>query len=212
MEHVSELSISNLRAELQGAAKGARGTRIAALMRRAARELAGREEAELVMRRVDMPFEDCFTPEPVSGCWLWSKFIGKDGYGRYQALQGPRVAHRAAFEIYKGPIPEGLSVLHRCDVRCCVNPDHLWLGTYSDNMYDMHKKGRHRKRFNGRCSKGHKLTDDNVRINSGTGQRRCKICIREWDRNHYHTKKKFRQKRALLENVGKSESQNGTVA
>lgn len=51
-------------------------------------------------------------------------------------------AHRASYKFYRGPIPDGLWVLHRCDVRCCINPDHLWLGTHQDNVDDMMAKGR----------------------------------------------------------------------
>ena len=51
-------------------------------------------------------------------------------------------AHRASWEIYRGPIPTGMHVLHICDMPCCVNPDHLFLGTHKDNMDDRQKKGR----------------------------------------------------------------------
>ena len=51
-------------------------------------------------------------------------------------------AHRYAHERYKGPIPAGMSVLHKCDIECCVNPAHLFLGTQADNMQDKKKKGR----------------------------------------------------------------------
>ena len=51
-------------------------------------------------------------------------------------------AHKVSYLMFKGPIPEGMNVLHSCDVECCVNPDHLFLGTHTDNMQDKAKKGR----------------------------------------------------------------------
>lgn len=84
-------------------------------------------------------------PEPNSGCWLWLGQVSSLGYGHIMLSPSRRKtkAHRASWEAFRGPIGE-LQVLHTCDVRCCVNPEHLWLGTRSDNMRDMYAKGRHR--------------------------------------------------------------------
>lgn len=87
----------------------------------------------------------CSTPEPNSGCWLWDLRWLKNGYGQAsKATLRPRVqtAHRLSYAAFNGPIPEGLCVLHRCDTRACVNPDHLFLGTKRDNTQDMIRKGR----------------------------------------------------------------------
>jgi HNH endonuclease len=87
-----------------------------------------------------------------STCWIWTASKRNKGYGAFyykrngKAIHGR--AHRYAYELYKGPIPNGLSVLHNCpdgDNPACVNPDHLWLGTIAQNNADIIKKGRHVK-------------------------------------------------------------------
>lgn len=75
--------------------------------------------------------------------WLWQN--GKDdcGYGFFWLEGRMHRAHRASWILYKGPIPEGLDVLHQCDIPGCVNPDCLFLGTRADNNRDRDQKGRH---------------------------------------------------------------------
>lgn len=85
-------------------------------------------------------------PEPMSGCWLWTACCNERGYGMYYLPSSGSLekigAHRAAWLLFRGPIPAGLHVLHSCDVRSCVNPDHLRTGTQQDNLSDMAAKQR----------------------------------------------------------------------
>lgn len=90
------------------------------------------------------PFEDHFIKQE-DGCWIWVKKQNSNGYGLYVTKGLYLLAHRVSWERYRGPISEGLHVCHTCDVRLCVNPDHLFLGTHSDNMIDCYQKGRHKR-------------------------------------------------------------------
>lgn len=90
-------------------------------------------------------FERYISPEPNSGCWLWDGGTNGRGYGIFCLHGRSGGAHRASYQLYKGAIPAGLLVLHKCDVPPCVNPDHLFLGAHADNTADMWKKGRARR-------------------------------------------------------------------
>ncbi len=77
-----------------------------------------------------------------SGCWDWIGAVDAKGYGRFFLGGETKRAHRASYIMHRGIIPDGQIVMHRCDNPGCVNPEHLFVGTYSDNANDMHSKGR----------------------------------------------------------------------
>lgn len=89
-------------------------------------------------------------------CWIWTAGHTA-GYGSFRKDRKHIYAHRAMWELWYGPIPVGMFVLHRCDNPPCVRPDHLFLGTQKDNLADCATKGRVDR------DKGRKLTDAQVR-------------------------------------------------
>ena len=105
-------------------------------------------------------FERFIRSKPTSGCWIWVGSTGWGKYGKHRHLGIIKPSHRTSWEIYKGAIPIGMLVLHKCDVKLCVNPDHLFLGTPKDNMLDKCRKGRQTK---GEDVFTNKLTENDVR-------------------------------------------------
>lgn len=75
-------------------------------------------------------------------CWEWESSKDTGGYGCFWLNGGSRIAHRVAYKLTVGEIPNGLCVLHICDNRACVNPAHLYLGNHADNMADMERRER----------------------------------------------------------------------
>lgn len=101
--------------------------------------------------------------ETAAGCWEWRhKFDPHGGYGLVQCDGQEFRCHRISFEVFKGPIPDGMKVLHSCDNRPCINPVHLFLGSDADNVADMDAKGR-RYVLRGSENGMSKLVDDDIR-------------------------------------------------
>lgn len=98
------------------------------------------------------------TIKTTNGCWLWSGYRNPMGYGQIYYKGRVPLAHHVSYEVHIGPL-DGKQVLHKCDNPAFINPDHLFLGTPSDNMQDMHRKRRGQHGSKHRWSK---LTEDQV--------------------------------------------------
>ena len=99
-------------------------------------------------------------------CWEWSAAKrGKSGYGAFKVDGKVVDAHRISYKIHFGEVPNGLCVCHKCDNRMCVRPDHLFLGTHSDNMKDCYKKGRMTLPTSSRFKKGAVPKNANTDVN-----------------------------------------------
>lgn len=132
-------------------------------------------------------FEDKYTPEPNTGCWLWTAYCRTDGYGeinRGRQGEGTALAHRVSYEIHVGEIPEDLEIDHLCRVRSCVNPSHLEPVTRYVNIMRGDNPGVQVKRAQAttHCPQGHEYTTENTHIARtarGYTNRMCRTCQRE---------------------------------
>lgn len=120
------------------------------------------------MKTIRERFEEKFTPEPNSGCWLWIGAYGSR-HGEYGIFffvnrRDKQLAHRAAWWIYKGTIPPGLQVNHKCNNSYCVNPEHLYLGTQQQNVADAVACGVYSRCRQGERSATHKLSLAQVKL------------------------------------------------
>ncbi len=138
------------------------------------------------------------SPDPFSGCWLWTGAVYASGYaviGRGRAGTGMRVAHKAAYEHFVGPVPAGMDLDHLCRLRSCVNPAHLEPVTRRENL--RRGIGLSAGRFlkspintpHTHCLKGHALTPQNSATNGQDGKRRCRLCSNAGQRNLNRQKK-----------------------
>lgn len=114
-----------------------------------------------------------------TGCWLWAGGKNNKGYGRY----GPAFAHRIAYELLVGPIPEGLELDHLCRTPLCVRPDHLEPVTHRENLLRGDTFAA-RNAAKTQCDRGHPYTADSIYV-SKNGKRQCQICRNQLRREKY---------------------------
>lgn len=108
-------------------------------------------------------------------CWIWLGARISTGYGQVHWQGRACLTHRLSYELWHGPIPQGMHVCHTCDTPACINPDHLFTGTQLDNQRDKNAKGRNGQSLKTHCPRGHEYTSANVYLNP-KGSRECVTC------------------------------------
>lgn len=120
-------------------------------------------------------------------CWIWIAAINAKGYGIMSVDVGSTLVHRISYKISGGVIPDGMQIDHLCRVRNCVNPKHLEVVTPRINTHRGYGPAAMRARKT-HCPKEHPYSGDNLYV-SPTGNRQCRICIRQNQRNYQERKK-----------------------
>ena len=114
-------------------------------------------------------------------CWNWKGALGSSGYAQFRLWIGGKRKNfsgsRVAYSYAVGPIPDRLLACHKCDNPKCVNPNHIFLGTQSDNITDMAAKKRGWRMLNTHCANGHEYNFENT-YRRPDGTRDCRTCIR----------------------------------
>lgn len=142
--------------------------------------------------RAEVRFWKRVNKDGAGGCWLWKGSIFNNGYGQFKANGKGGPAHRYAYELLVGPIPDEMVLDHLCRVRACVNPDHLEVVTERENI--MRGEGvcavnAHKTH----CIRGHEFTPENTRIWGGGRWRLCIECDRMKQRKYYTESKKEKE-------------------
>ncbi len=149
-----------------------------------------------------------------TGCWEWTGTRSPYGYGSFAEKGKTFRAHRFSYELFKGPITKP-EICHKCDNPPCVNPEHLFQGTRSENQRDSVAKKRHVNSKKTHCKFGHEMSGDNlitfIHSSHKTPARRCRTCSKRWILNNYY--KKIRPKRFPHLKAGmRKKKKNGSKA
>lgn len=139
----------------------------------------------LLQRRKIVACED---PTLKGPCWCYTRYKNRNGYGKLRYQGKLWLAHRLAYFLKKGPIPENLEIDHLCSVRSCFNPDHLEATTHLINSL---RGIGGINRYKETCKNGHKFDDENTIYKFRDGklrQRQCVICKRKYDKKYRHKK------------------------
>lgn len=124
-------------------------------------------------------------------CWLWTAGTGDKGYGNFAHANGTS-AHRAAWHLLRGPIPEGLEIDHLCRTPPCVNPDHLEPVDHPENM----RRAQPFRKLNRVCLRDHPMSGDNliIRVVSGRKRRECRRCVQLRERANRRAKREAKRR------------------
>lgn len=127
----------------------------------------------------------------MSDCILWQRALDGAGYGKIHRDGKYWGAHVWTWVTHNGPVPEGKQINHHCDVRICINPEHLYAGTPKENMDDRRARGRARNGWSDttHCVNGHEFTDENTYYRPDGKGRNCRACLRDRARRRYHQNK-----------------------
>lgn len=125
-------------------------------------------------------FEKYTIPVTESGCWIFLGSCAGKGYGWFKRDGAAHLAHRFAYELVNGSVSSRTQICHKCDVRSCVRPDHLYAGNNSTNQRDAVKRRRHPKSAKTHCPQGHEYSAESSKVKNGA--RYCRTCNGEWDR------------------------------
>jgi hypothetical protein len=135
-------------------------------------------------------FEEKYTPEPNSGCWLWTAALSAAGYGAIGSGYKVRLAHIVSYEFKFGKVPNGLELDHKCRLRCCVNPYHLEPVTHRENCIRGDAPKRNGNKTH--CPRGHEYSAANTIINQPSTRPPFRVCRK--CRNVYINNLKRRQR------------------
>lgn len=133
--------------------------------------------------------------EQETGCWIWQKSKQPTGYGQLRVGKKTLYAHRVAYEVFKGPIPEGLQIDHLCRNRECVNPEHLDAVSQRTNIL----RGVGSAALNSRkteCAQKHPYDGENLLLEkrkNGRNGRRCRVCVQRNRSTSYRRRKERRE-------------------